>query len=327
MLTRRSFAQGTLLGPFMSLNVSSAFSQEQYPERQIQVVVGFPIGQSSDILARLVTKAMSHELKQTMYVDNKPGAGSIIGHQFLKAAAPDGYTIGLSSTGPLAINPTLHKKLPYEPRTDFEAIILLSITPMFLFAAVHTRVGSIRELIAYTESKNGDVTYGSGGNGATSHISMELLKKKLGKDMMHVPYKGSPPMLTDLAAGRIDFAFETMSAAGSMVGNGRIKCIGVATLERSSALPDIPTLHEQGVDGFETVGWGVLIAPKGTPQHIVNKLNAAANASLKAKEVIDYYASVSSMPGGGTPKECADLIERERRKWEPIVLASGAQID
>lgn len=171
------------------------------------------------------------------------------------------------------------------------------------------------------------VAYGSGGSGLTNHITMELLKKQAGIEMLHVPYKGAPPMLADLMGGRVQFAFEVVSAVMPMIQAGNIKVLGVASLERTSAAPDVPTLHEQGLIGFESGTWGVLLAPKGTPTAIVNQLNAVANKCLRMPEPMEYYARNGATPKGGSPKDCADFMKAERDKWAPVIIASGAQVD
>jgi tripartite-type tricarboxylate transporter receptor subunit TctC len=327
MTTRRTFTKAMALSPLMLPSIRDALAQAKYPTKQIQMIVGFPPGQSSDIGARMVAKQLTEILKQTVFVENKPGAATIIGHQALKAAAPDGYTIGYSSTGPLAINPTLYKKLPYDPQTDFEPIILLNFSPVFLVTHKNMPVNNFKEMVAYVKANPGKVEYGSGGSGLTVHITMELFKKETGIDMLHVPYKGAAPMITDLIAGRVQFAFEVATAVLPFVESGQVKVLGVAALERSAAAPQVPTLHEQGLAGFESSTWGVLLAPKGTPKEIITILNEAANAGIKTKESQDYFARNGSSPKGGTPDECAAFMKREREKWAPVIIASGAQVD
>ena len=266
-------------------------------------------------------------LKQTVYVENKPGAATIIAHQALKAAPPDGYTIAYSSTGPLAINPTLYKKLAYDPQADFEPIAMLYYTPIFLVTHKDMPVNNFKEAIAYIKANPGKVEYGSGGSGLTVHITMELMKKEAGVDMLHVPYKGAAPMITDLIAGRVQFAFEVASAILPFAESGQVKLLGVASLERSSAAPNVPTLHEQGLTGFESSAWGVFIAPKGTPKDVIKILNEVSNLAGKSKDALEFYARTGSSPLGSTPEECGAFMKRERDKWEPVIIASGAQVD
>jgi tripartite-type tricarboxylate transporter receptor subunit TctC len=327
MTTRRTFTKALALSPLMLSSLREALAQAKYPTKQIQMVVGFPPGQSSDIGARNIAKHMSDILKQSVYVENKPGAATIIGHQYLKAAAPDGYTIGYSSTGPLAINPTLYKKLPYDPQADFEPIILLNFSPVFLVTHKNVPVNNFKEMVAYVKANPGKVEYGSGGSGLTVHITMELFKKETGIDMLHVPYKGAAPMITDLIAGRVQFAFEVATAILPFAESGQVKLLGVAALERSPIAPNVPTLDEQGLKGFESSTWGVLLAPKGTSKDIIAILNEAANAAIKTKESMEYFARNGATAKGGTPEECAAFMKQEREKWAPVIIASGAQVD
>lgn len=327
MTTRRTFTKALALSPLMLPSLREALAQAKYPTKQIQMVVGFPPGQSSDIGARNIARHMSDVLKQTVFVENKPGAATIIGHQYLKGAPPDGYTIGYSSTGPLAINPTLYKKLPYDPQADFEPIILLNFSPVYLVCNQKVPVGNYKEAIAYIKANPGKVEYGSGGSGLTVHITMELLKKQAGVDMLHVPYKGAAPMITDLIAGRVQFAFEVATAILPFAESGQVKVLGVAGLKRSAAAPQVPTLDEQGLTGFESSTWGVLLAPKGTPREIIDILNAAANKGIRTKEALEFFAKNGSEPKGGTPEECAAFMKQEREKWAPVIIASGAQVD
>lgn len=327
MTSRRDFTKGLLASPFILPASSHAFAQDKYPSRPIQMVVGFPPGQSSDIGARAIAKNMSDVLKQSVYVENKPGAATIIGHQFLKAAPPDGYTIAFSSTAPMAINPTLYKNLPYDPQKDFDPIILLNFSPMFLVAGKDTPVNNYKEMLEYVKANPGKVNYGSGGSGLTNHITMELMKRDAGIDMMHIPYKGAAPMITDLIAGRVQFAFEVSTAILPFVAGGNVKLLGAASLERSPVAPEVPTLHEQGLKNFESGTWGVLIAPKGTPKPIIERLNEAANIASKTPEMLAFYKGNGSTPRGGTPEYLGDFMKREREKWAPVIIASGAQVD
>lgn len=327
MTTRRTFTKAMALSPFILPQLSNAFAQTKFPGKPIQLLVGFPPGQASDIGARLFAKHMTETLKQTVYVENKPGAATIIAHQALKAAPADGYTIAYSSTGPLAINPTLYKKLPYDPQADFEPIATLYYTPIILVTHKEMPVNNFKEAIAYIKANPGKVSYGSGGSGLTVHITMELMKKEADVDLLHVPYKGAAPMITDLIAGRVQFAFEVASAILPFIESGQVKPLGVASLERSPATPNIPTLHEQGLKGFESSAWGVFIAPKGTPKEVIKILNEASNLAGRSKEALEFYERTGSAPLGSTPEECGAFMKRERDKWEPVILASGAQVD
>lgn len=298
-----------------------------YPDRPIQIIVGFPPGQASDIGARVVAIKLGEELKQTVIVDNKAGAMGIIGHQFVKGAAPDGYTVLYGSSGTLAINPGLYRKLQYDPLKDFIPVILLNSSPMFLVASNDTPVHNLKEMIAFVKANPGKVSYGSSGNGATQHIAMEMLKKEAGIDMLHVPYKGSPPMVTDLIGGRVQFAFDVSTSILPHAKAGRVRLLGVSSAQRLPSQPDIPTIAEQGLPGFEALTWAALMVPAGTPAPIVQQLNAAANRALRSKLVLEHYAKSESLPRGGSPEEFATFLKLEVKKWGEAVAASGAQVD
>ncbi|WP_076997687.1 tripartite tricarboxylate transporter substrate binding protein [Variovorax sp. KK3] len=323
-MRRRHFAAALCAAPFVAHRSVHAAG---YPERPIQILVGFPPGQASDIGARVVAARLGEELKQTVIVDNKAGAMGIISHQFVKGAAPDGYTLLYGSSGTLAINRGLYRKLPYDPLKDFQPVILLNSSPMFLVSANDTPVRNLKQMIAFAKANPGKVSYGSSGNGATQHIAMEMLKKEAGIDMLHVPYKGSPPMVTDLIAGRVQFAFDVSTSILPHARAGRVRLIGVSSAERLAAHPDIPTVAEQGLPGFEALTWAALMVPAGTPAPIVHQLNAAANRALRSKEVREHYAKSESQARGGSPDEFAAFLRLEVKKWGEAVVASGAQVD
>lgn len=324
MTTRRAFATALAFAPLMA----PAFAQDRdYPNRTLQLVVGFPAGQASDIGARLMARQMAEELKQAVYVDNKPGATGIIAHQFVKAAPPDGYTFLFGSTATLAINPSLFRKLPYDPLKDFAPVALLWVSPMFLVAAPGLPFGSFAEAVAYVKAHPGKTTYGSGGSGSTQHVAMELLKKELGLDMMHVPYKGTPGMLNDLIAGRVDFAFESASAIIPYIEAKSVKALATSVTSRLPIMPDLPTIAEQGLPGFEAMTWAAFVAPAGTPAPVVARLNEAANKALASRDMADNFAKTHAQPYPGTPADLEAFLRKEIAKWGKAVEASGAQVD
>ncbi len=298
-----------------------------YPEKPIRMVIGFPVGQSSDIVARLYADKLSKVLGQTVFVDNKPGATGMLAHNHVKLAAPDGYTILMTSGAPLAIGPALYKDVSYDAVKDFSPVILTNTTPMFLAASKQVPVNSMEDLREYIKKNKGQVNYGSGGNGVTTHIVMEMFKADTGLEMTHIPYKGAPAMITDLVAGRVQFAFETSTAILPQAANGRVKLLGVTTAKRSSAAPDVPTLQEQGVPGFDVSTWAGIVAPAGTPIEIVRKLNASLNDVLKNDDVLAFLRSVGGEPAGGSPEEFGKFIKREVDMWAKAVNAAGAKVD
>ena len=328
MISRRSFARTFVAAPIAAAASGPAFAQDgPYPNRTLQLVVGFPAGQASDIGARLMARQMAEELKQAVYVDNKPGATGIVAHQFVKQAAPDGYTFLFGSTATLAINPSLFRKLPYDPLKDFAPVAILWVSPMFLVASPDLPANTFAEAVAYVKANPGKTTYGSGGSGSTQHISMELVKKELGLDMMHVPYKGTPAMLNDLMAGRVDFAFESASAIIPYIQAKSVKALATSVASRLPIMPDVPTIAEQGLPGFEAVTWAAFVAPAGTPAPIVARLNEAANKALASKDMTDNFAKTYAQPRPGTPADLDAFLRKEIAKWGKAVAVSGAQVD
>lgn len=327
MFSRRSFAQALAAAPLLGANRGAFAQGSDYPNHTLQMVVGFPAGQASDIGARLMAKQMSDELKQAVYVDNKPGATGIIAHQFVKNAAPDGYTFLFGSTATLAINVSLFRKLPYDPLKDFAPVGLLWVSPMFLVASPDLPFNTFPEAVAYVKANPGKTTYGSGGSGSTQHIAMELLKKEMGLDMMHVPYKGTPGMLNDLIAGRVNLAFESASAIIPYIQAKSVKVLAVSTATRLPIMPELPTIAEQGLPGFEAATWAAFVAPANTPAPVVAKLNEAANKALASKDMVDNFSKTYAQARPGTPADLQAFLGKEIAKWRKAVEASGAQVD
>ena len=326
MFTRRALCRFALAAG--SLTVLAPTSQAaDYPDHAIKMVVGFPAGQSTDTSARRIAQSMSETLKQSVFVDNRPGAAGLISHEAVKNAAPDGYTLLMGSTGTLSINPALYKKLPYDPLKDFEPIALVSASPLVLFTAANSPLNNLKDLRALAKARPGKVTYGSSGSGTTGHIAMEMLKKEAGIDLLHVPYKGSPPMMTDLIGGQVDVAFDTAGSVLPMVKNGRVKVLGVASLKRIPNAPEVPTLAEQGLAGFEAVPWSAMLAPRGTPAPILQRLNEAVTAALKDPAVLEQFTSTGSYALGGSPKDLLEHMQKEHAFWGKAVAISGAQVD
>lgn len=326
MIARQTFARALLQAP-LAVPLIGRASAQGYPDHVVQLVVGFPAGQASDVGARLIAKQMSEDLGQPVFVDNKPGATGIVTHQFVKNAQPSGYTILFGSTATMAINPSLFRTLPYDPLKDFSSIAMLWASPMFLVAAPNLPVNSLVDAITYVKSHPGQTTYGSGGSGSTQHIAMELLKKELGLDMLHVPYKGTPGMLNDILAGRVNFAFESASSIMPYIQAKSVKVLGTSVTARLPAMPDVLTIAEQGLPGFEAMTWACLVGPAGMPAQVVERLNQSANKALVTKELSDHLARTFAQPKPGTPAELDAFLRQEIAKWGKAVAASGAQVD
>ena len=302
-------------------------TQERFPSRPIRLVVGFPAGQSSDVGARIVAARLGEEMGQPVIVDNKPGASGIIAHEFVKKAPPDGYTLLLTSTAPLAINPFLFRKIPYDSTKDFTPIILINTSPMFLVTAAESPFNTLHEFIDYAKANPGKVSYGSSGSGTTGHIAMEMLKSETGLNAAHIPYKGSGALITDIIGGRVQAGFDAASSIAPLLSAGKVKALAASGAERSPRFPKVPTVAEQGVPNFEALTWAGLVGPAGMSPTVVEQLNAAVNRALKNVQVQKHYESVGSVVNGGTAASFDQLIRRELKRWGPAVKASGAQLD
>jgi tripartite-type tricarboxylate transporter receptor subunit TctC len=320
MINRRHFTVAMTAG---TLGVHEGVGAQS---QSIRLIVGFPPGQSSDGVARLLAQRMSEDLGQTVWIDNKPGASGIISHQAAKAAPADGTTLLFGSTATLALNPALYPKLPYKPSRDFQPVALLLVSPMYLFASANSPVNNVKEFIAYVKARPGKVAYGSGGNGVTNHVAMEMLQRSAGLNMLHVPYKGSPMMITDLIGGQIEFAFEPSISILPMAQSGRVKLLGVASLKRETLTPDVPAIAEQ-VPGFRAETWAAIVAPKDTPYVTVQRLNAAINKALQSDSVKLGLKRVGVSPLSGTVADADAFIRSETERWGKAVRAANVQLD
>lgn len=304
-----------------------AQAQQDYPSRPVRVVIGFPPGQATDVLGRAVAQKLQDALGQQFFVDNKPGAAGIIGTQAALAAPHDGYTLLATSSGPMAVNPALYSKLPYEPLKDFTPVAGIAIVPLILVANNNFGAASVKDLVAMAKAKPGAINFASGGIGVTNHLVMEMFSSASGVKMTHVPYKGGPPAITDLIAGQVSVMFETSVAILPFVKQGRLKALAVSTANRIAAAPDLPTVAEQGYAGFTGVPWIVLMAPARTPPAIVARLNAEANRALATKEMRDSFVAQGVETMLMTPDELGAFMKSELDKWTLAVKASGAKAD
>lgn len=308
------------------LAIAGAAAHAEWPERPIRIIVPSAAGGSPDIMSRLIGKALGDRIGQAVVIENRPGAGGNIGMQTVMNAAPDGYTIGYGNNATLATNEFLFDKLPYDPQ-KLVPVIKLASSASLVVVNESSPVKSVQELIAFAKKKPDGVVFGSGGTGTTSHLGAELFKTMTGIKGLHVPYKGAPQAINDLLGGRFDFMFDNIASVGPNVGGGRLRAIAVTSSTRSPLFPDVPTLDEAGVKGFQMEAWGAVVAPPGTPDAIVTRLNADLNAVLKDEQVRKQLAQLAFVPMGGTPADLRTLMASEREKWGKVVRESGAKVD
>lgn len=311
----------------LSAPVAAQGPAATYPAKPVRVVVGFPPGQATDIIARAVADKLTARLGQSFYVDNKPGAAGIIGTETAVRAAPDGYTLLMSSSGPLAINPALYSKLPYDPLKDLQPVSLAATVPQFLVVHPALPAGTVKELVALAKAQPGKINYASGGSGLTNHLTMEMFKSAAGIDLVHVPYKGGPPAITDLIAGQVSVMFETGPGVLPHVKSGKLRALAVGSARRSIAMPELPTVAEQGLPEFDAMAWVGFVAPAGVPRAIVDKLNAETVAILALPDVRERFLALGAEPAPGTPDEFAAYLRAEIAKWGRAVKDSGAKVD
>jgi tripartite-type tricarboxylate transporter receptor subunit TctC len=294
-----------------------------YPSRPIRLIVPFPPGGSTDILARTLAEKLAGSLAQPVVIDNRPGAGGSIGAEAAARAAPDGHTLMMGHLGTLAVNPAIYKNLPYDPVKSFAPVSLMAIVPSVLVVNPRLPVASAADLIAYARAHPGKLAYGSAGNGSTSHLTTEYFKLATGTDILHVPYKGIGPMLTDLVSGQLSMGLNGAPAVMPHVNAGRLRALAVSSLKRLHALPQVPTLDEAGVKGFEASGWYGIVAPAGTPRAVVTKLNAEIGRAMQTADLRARLDSEGALPAPGTPEEFAAFIQAEIARWEAVLKRAG----
>ena len=299
---------------------------QAYPQKPVKVVVAFTAGGTTDILARTVTQQLSEKLKQPFVIDNKPGAGGNLGTELVVRSAPDGYTLIVNSVGPIAVNPTLYGKLPYNPLNDLVPMVQIADVPNVLVIHPSVPANSMEELIAYAKANPGKLNYGSTGIGTSSHLSSFMLSKRVGFEATHIPYKGADA-LKDLLAGRIQFMFATIPSVMPHITAGKLKPIAVSSLKRSRSMPDVPTVVEKGFPQFEAGSWFGFFAPKGTPEAVISMVNKAVNEILQVPAIEQQMIAQGADPAGGTPAQFGQFVQREHDKWRVIVRDSGAKAE
>jgi tripartite-type tricarboxylate transporter receptor subunit TctC len=326
-LRRRALIAGIAVASLAGLAPGWAMAQSDYPTRPVTLVVPFPAGGSTDLVARVVAQKMTDGLGQQVLVENKGGAGGNLGSAAVAKSDPDGYTILMGTVATHALNPAIYKKMPFDAVADFAPISLLVTVPNVLVVNPDLPAKSVQELIALAKEKPGELSYASSGNGTPLHLSGELFKSMAGIDIVHIPYKGAGPALTDLLGNHVSIMFDNLPSSTGYIKEGRLRGLAVTTAERAASMPELPTMAESGLPGYETYTWNALFAPAGTPPAVIERLNAEAVKAVQDPEVKAKLAEFGATAVGSTPDELAAHVQAELAKWAPVVKASGAQID
>jgi len=297
-----------------------------YPDRPVRLIVPQAPGSSSDTMARIIGTELSREIGQQVVVDNRPGGALIIGMELVARSPADGYTIGYAPIGALVISPNVRKP-PFDVLKDFQPIAQLTNNQMLLASSAVGPLRSVRDVIEYAKQHPGKLSNASSGNGTPGHVGFELFKTMTGVQIVHVPYKGGASAIADLVGGQVQLMLEGLNSITPHAKAGRVRALGVSGTRRSEALPDVPTIAEAGVPGYEVSTWSGIVAPRGTPRAIVEKLNASINKALGTASLRERFAAIGADPAPGTPEQFGDLIRREYVKWGEVVRRSGARID
>ncbi len=316
-----------LLACSLMSGLASAQSAASYPNKPIRVVVPFPAGGTTDILARAVGFEMTKALGQAVTIENRGGAGGNLGSDVVAKATPDGYTLLVGAVSPQAINVSLYANMPYDVMRDFEHITLIAAVPNVLEVHPSLPVNTVKELIDYLKARPGKIAYASSGSGTSIHLSAELFKTMAGVDMLHVPYKGSAPALIDLIAGQVQVMFDNLPSSMQHIKAGKLRAIAVTSARRSPALPDLPTVAEAGLPGFEASSWFGMHAPAKTPRDIVSKLHVTVATALRTPEMVTRLSGLGADPVGNTPEQFTEFVRSEIAKWAKVVKASGAKVE
>jgi len=313
------------LGLFLTAGLPA--HAQTYPSKTVRLVVPFPPGGSLDIAGRLIAQRLTEMWGQPVVVENKPGAGGNIGADFVAKSPADGYTILLGALSTHAVNPSLYKSMPYDAAKDFAPITLIAVTPNVLVVNASSPVNSAKEFVAYAKANPGKLAFGSGSNGSAGHLAGELFKVETGTDAVHVPFKGGAPATQALLAGDTQFMFDNLANAMAQVKAGKLKALAVTTAQRSPLVPDLPTMAEAGLPGFDISTWYGLFAPAGTPAAIVAKWNADVTRILNSPDIRTKLVADGAEPSPNTPEQFAQMISRELTKYARIVKVSGAKVD
>ncbi|MFO1220529.1 MAG: tripartite tricarboxylate transporter substrate binding protein [Burkholderiaceae bacterium] len=305
---------------------AGAFAQA-WPAKPIRIVVPFPPGGGTDIIARETSQRVAKATGWTFVIDNKPGAGGNLGVDSVAKSPADGYTLVLGQSSNLAINPTLYAKLPYDPQKDLAPIVLLANAPLVMVTAVSTPYKTLADVVNAAKSKPGQINFASPGNGTVAHLTAELFQKAAGVKTQHVPYKGASQAMTDVISGTVDLYMSSVPTLLGHIRQGKVRALAVTAAKRVDDLPDVPTINESGYKGFDAVTWFGLLAPAGTPKDVIARLNTEFNKALQQSELAKRLGDEGADPAGGTPEQFAALIKAEIPRWGKVVKDSGAKVD
>jgi tripartite-type tricarboxylate transporter receptor subunit TctC len=311
----------------LPLATAARAQEARYPNRPIRVIVALGAGGDSDLVTRVVTQRMAEILGQPVVVENRPGAGSIVGHEAVARAAPDGYTLIMGSITALTANTALYPRLPYDPETDFQPIVFVASTPGIVVAPASSAWRTPADMVVDARARPGVLTFGSAGNGNLTHLMAEVFRRSTGIDVVHVPYRTVTDAQRDLAAGRVDFMFAVAPSTLPLVQGGQLKALAITAASRLPQLPQVPMMTELGYQDFEMSSWFGLLGPRGTPAEVVTTINTAANEALRSPVVLERLAQMSVTPGGGTPQDFEAFIARERVRWIGVVRSAGIRLE
>jgi len=328
-IRRSVLVAGRILAPALlalcALFASPAFAE--YPDRPVKLVVPFPAGGGADNLARMIMPRVAQALGVAIVIENKPGAGGNVGAEFVARSAPDGYTLLYGTNGTHAINETLYGNLRFDPVADFAPVSRMTLIGAMLIVNPEVPATSVGELVRYAKANPGKLNFASAGNGTTSHLAGELFKTMAGIDIVHVPYRGGAAAAADLMAGQVQMMIDVMPNAYPLAKGGRVRGLAVSTARRFPGAPELPTIAESGVPGFDVSAWDGIFAPAGTPPAIVDKLNAAIRQALEENDLREMLIAHGAVAVGGTPDDLARHVVAEKAKWAKIIRASGARVD
>ncbi len=325
-MTRRALLAAAALATASAAFAGTAFSAD-FPDRQITMVVPFAAGGSTDVVARIIAQKMSEDLGQQVIVQNVAGAGGNLGADNVARAAPDGYTILMGTVATHALNPLILKSTPYDAEKDFAPISLLVVVPNVLVVNPELPAKTVEELLALLKANPGQYSYASSGNGTPLHLSGELFKSMAGVEMEHIPYKGSGPALNDLLGNQVPIMFDNLPSSSGHIKSGTLRALAVTTKDRAASFPDIPTIAESGIPGYETYTWNALFAPAGTPPDVIARLNESAKKTLADPAVAERMKEFSAAIVASSPEELAAHVKAEIAKWTPVVRDAKIQMD